>query len=130
MSLEFRAFEYKEVRTSIPEPKQFRIGPNPNYLDSLMAGVFSPILHLPQILWFGSIWPFIKSLFGGVYFILTSMVMGLLGRANGIRIVEIEPKELTQAEKQKALDEMLAGSGFKAVPLSELYGAKHASGEH
>jgi hypothetical protein len=105
MSLEFRAFEYKEVRTSIPEPKQFRIGPNP-------------------------IWPFIKSLFGGVYFILTSMVMGLLGRANGIRIVEIEPKELTQAEKQKALDEMLAGSGFKAVPLSELYGAKHASGEH
>ena len=134
MSLEFRAYEYKEEPTSFPEPQQIRIEHNPNYLDSILAGVFSPILHLPQILWFGSIWPFIKSLCRGVYFILMSMTMGLLGRARGVRIVGLEPKELTQEEKQKAMDEMLSGSGFKAVPLNEYYGAKsstpNASGEH
>lgn len=134
MTIHFKAFEYKEQRTAFPEPQQFRIGHNPNYVESILAGVFSPILHLPQILWFGSIWPFLRSLARGVYFIAVSMLMGVLGRANGVRIVQLEPRELTQEEKQKAMDEMLAGSGFKAVPISELYGAKtstpFASGEH
>ena len=130
MTIQFKAFEYKEERTAFPEPQQFRIGHNPNYIESILAGVVSPIIHLPQILWFGSIWPFLRSLVRGLWFIATSMLMGILGRAIGVRIVGLEPKELSMEGKQKALDDMLAGSGFKAVPLSELYGAKHASGEH
>lgn len=131
MPMQFRAYEYKEERTSCPEPRQFRIGPNPSYLSSLLAGVVSPILHLPQIVWFNSLWPFAVSVFSGLSFICVSITMGLLGRANGVRIVAIEPKELNMDEKQKALDDMLAGSGFKAVPLNKLYGHddKWASGE-
>lgn len=132
MSINFKSFEIKEEPTNCPTPMQFRVGRNPSYIDSLLAGVVSPIIHLPQILWFGSFWPFLKSLWRGVSFICFSMAMGFLGRAQGVRIVEATPRELTMEDRQKVLDDMLAGSGFKAVPLNQLYGNQShgGSGEH
>lgn len=116
----------REERTNAPTPAQFRVGRNPNYLDSLIAGVVSPIVHLPQILWFGSFWPFLKSLWRGLSFIIYSMVAGIAGQANGFRTVEVSERPLTEEEKQKALDDMLLGSGFIAVSLKKIGGNRVA----
>lgn len=124
MTIHFKAYDVKEERTSVPTPPQFRIGPNPSYLNSLVAGVFSPILHLPQIFWFNSLWPFIKSLWTGFNFLAMSMGAGLAGQANGFRTVEVKERELTEEEKQTALDDMLRGTGFIAVSTKTLGGPR------
>lgn len=128
--IRFHAFDIKEERTAFPTPKQFRVGANPSYLNSLVAGCFSPILHLPQILWFNSLWPFIKSLVMGVAFIGVSMIAGLLGRANGFVITQAEPRKMTEEEKQQAINEMLSGSGYRAVPLNAPEQDFSATGQH
>lgn len=118
MPIQFHTYDVKEERTWVPTPRQFRAGHNPNYLESLVAGCFSPFLHLPQIIWFGSFWPFLKSLAGGLSFIVMSFVAGILGRANGVRTVSMKPRQPSIAEKELALAELLAGSGYKAVPIT------------
>ena len=130
MPLMFKKFTTKEERTSIPTPRQFRVGYNPSYLNSLMCGVFSPILHIPQILWFNSLWPFIKSLWMGIAFIGLSIVAGIAGRANGFIITTVEDGELTEEEKLRALADMLEGSGYKAVPINQPAADFGASGQH
>lgn len=127
MTLQFKAYEVREERTNVPTPNQFRVGRNPSYLDSLVAGVISPIVHLPQILWFGSLWPFIKSLWRGLSFILYSMIAGVAGQANGFRTVDVAERELTDAEKQTALDDMLRGSGFIAISTKSIGGPRPMS---
>lgn len=122
MTIRFKAFEVKEKRTCVPTPPQFRIGSNPSYVDSLIAGVFSPFLHLPQILWFNSLWPFLRSLWTALSFILMSIGAGVTGRANGFRTTEVQERDLSEAEKQTALDDMLRGTGFIAVSLSKIGG--------
>jgi hypothetical protein len=124
MTIHFKAFDIREERTSVPTPMQFRTGRNPSYLNSLVAGVFSPILHLPQIFWFNSLWPFIKSLWTGVSFISLSIGAGIAGQANGFRTVEVKERELSEDEKQAALDDMLKGSGFIAVSLKRIGGPR------
>jgi hypothetical protein len=116
--IRFQSFHIKRERTAFPEPRQFEVGPNPSYFNSLCAGVFSPILHLPQILWWGCLWPFLNSLWRGVWFIGFSMLAGLLGRANGFVITQVEKNELTEEDKHKAINDMLAGTGYRAVPLN------------
>ena len=115
MPLQFKAYEVQKERTCIPEPSEFRIEHNPNYLNSFITGVFSPLLHLPQILWFSSLWPFLKSLWNSLSFILLSMSMGVMGRANGFRTVNVVERELSDEEKEAALADMLEGSGYVAV---------------
>lgn len=115
--IHFHTYDVKEERTWVPAPLEFRAGHNPNYLQSLVAGCFSPFLHLPQIIWFNSVWPFLKSLVGGLTFIVMSFVAGVLGRANGVRTISVTPREPTIAEKEMALANMLAGTGYKAVPI-------------
>jgi len=115
--IQFHTYDIKEERTWVPTPMEFLPGHNPNYIESLVAGCFSPILHLPQILWFNSCWPFLKSLCGGLVFIVMSIVAGLLGRANGIRTVSVTPREPSLAEKELALANLLEGTGYKAVPI-------------
>lgn len=124
MTIHFKAYDVKEQRTSVPTPMQFRVGRNPSYLNSLVAGVFSPILHLPQIFWFNSLWPFIKSLWTGFAFIVMSFCAGVMGNANGFRVINVAERELSDAEKQSALDDMLRGSGFIAVSLSKIGGPR------
>jgi hypothetical protein len=41
-----------------------------------------------------------------------------MGRANGFVTSEVVERELSEKEKQAALDDMLRGSGYKAVNLS------------
>jgi hypothetical protein len=130
MPISFKKFTVKEERTSIPTPRQFRVGHNPSYLNSLMCGVFSPILHIPQILWFNSLWPFIKSLAMGLSFIGLSIVAGVMGRANGFVITDVEDGELTEDEKFKALSDMLEGTGYKAVPVNQPMADFGATGQH
>lgn len=114
-----KAIEVERQRTAIPAPREFEVGPNPSYLNSLVAGCFSPILHLPQILWFNSLWPFLKSLAGGLSFIVLSFVAGLTGRANGFRVIGYKERELTEQEKEMAIREILAGTGYVAQPLGK-----------
>lgn len=125
MTIQFIAYDVEEERTSAPTPNQFRIGHNPSYVNSLIAGCLSPIIHLPQILWFGSFWPFLQSLWKGLSFIVYSIMAGLAGQANGFRTVEVKERTLSDEEKQAALDDMLQGTGFVAVKLSNL-GASQA----
>lgn len=120
MTIQFKAYDVREERTNVPTPTQFRMGRNPSYVDSLIAGVVSPIVHLPQILWFNSLWPFAKSLWSGLSFIFLSIGAGVAGHANGFRTVEVKERELTEEEKQGALDDMLRGSGFIAVNLKRI----------
>lgn len=127
MPINFKKFSVKEVRTSIPTPRQFRVGHNPSYLNSLCAGVFSPILHIPQILWFNSLWPFLVSLWMGLTFIVLSMVAGFMGRANGFIVTEVVDEEIDEADRKKVIDDMLAGTGYTAVKIPA-YGDK--AGEH
>lgn len=124
MTIQFKAYDIREERTSVPTPMQFRTGRNPSYLNSLVAGIFSPILHLPQIFWFNSLWPFLKSLWTGVAFISLSMGAGIAGQANGFRTVEVKERDLTEEEKQTALDDMLRGSGFIAVSVNRIGGPR------
>ena len=125
MTIQFKAYDVREERISVPAPNQFRVEHNPNYVDSLIAGCLSPIIHLPQILWFGSFWPFLKSLWKGLSFIVYSIMAGLAGQANGFQTVEVKERTLSDEEKQAALDDMLQGTGFVAVKLSDL-GASQA----
>ena len=124
MTIHFHTYDIKEERTWVPSPPEFRPGHNPNYLESLCAGCFSPLLHLPQILWFNSLWPFIKSLWTGFAFIVMSFCAGVMGNANGFRVINVAERELSDAEKQSALDDMLRGSGFIAVSLSKIGGPR------
>lgn len=125
MTLQFKAYEVREERTNIPSPKQLRFESNPSYLDSLITGVLAPIVNLPQLLWFNSLWPFIKSLWVSLQFILLSICAGVMGRASGFRVAEVVERNLTDEEKQTALDDMLRGSGFAAVSLNR-NNARHA----
>jgi hypothetical protein len=120
MTIHFHTYDIKEERTWVPSPPEFRPGHNPNYLESLCAGCFSPLLHLPQILWFNSFWPFLKSLVGGLTFIVMSFIAGLMGRANGVRTVSVTPREPTVAEKERALANLLEGTGYMAVPIKSV----------
>lgn len=126
MTTIMKAIEVTRERTSIPTPREFEIGPNPNYFDSLIAGCLSPILHLPQILWFNSLWPFLKSIFNSLQFILVSFGAGITGKANGFRVVNTKERELTDQEKEDAVRAILAGTGFVARPLN---GSKETSEE-
>lgn len=117
MTINFHKFKLVEERTSIPTPRQFRVGHNPSYLNSLMCGVFSPILHLPQIIWFNSVWPFLKSLWMGVCFIFLSIIAGIVGRANGFIVTHEVDGEITEEEKLAAIENILQGTGYKAVKL-------------
>lgn len=125
MTFEFKSYDVREKRTSVPTPNQFRVGHNPNYVDSLIAGCLSPIIHIPQILWFGSCWPFLRSLWRGLSFIAYSFMAGLAGKANGFRTVEIKERTFSDEEKRAALDEMLQGTGFVAVKIGDV-GASQA----
>ena len=127
MTIQFKAYDVREERTNIPTPTQFRLGRNPSYVDSLIAGVVSPIVHLPQILWFNSFWPFAKSLWSGVHFIFLSVGAGVTGQANGFRTVEVKERELSEEEKQTALDDLLLGTGFIAVNLKRIGGPRPMS---
>jgi hypothetical protein len=118
MPIQFKAFEYKEARTNLPSPGQFRLGPNPSYADSLIAGVVSPIIHLPQILWFNSLWPFAKSLWSSFSFLCLSIGAGFAGNANGFITTEVIERDLSEGDKQRALDDMLRGSGYQAISLN------------
>jgi hypothetical protein len=104
--------EVKRERTSVPTPKEFEVGDNPSYLNSLMTGCVSPLLHLPQILWFNSLWPFVKSLGGSVAFIGMAFVAGVTGKANGYRVLSVEERELTMDEKEEMVRDILSGTGF------------------
>lgn len=115
--ISFHSFDIKEERTWIPTPKQFRVGPNPNYLNSLSCGIFSPILHLPQILWFNCLYPFLKNIFLTFSFLGIAILAGVMGRANGFRVVSMTPRVPTEDEKREAMNEMLRGSGFVATSL-------------
>lgn len=116
--IRFHSYKIKEERTAFPSPNQFRAAYNPSYLNSLAAGCVSPLLHLPQILWFGCTWPFLKSLARALYFIGFSMLSGIMGRANGFIVSNVEPVEMTEEDKLNAVNEMLAGTGYRAVPLN------------
>lgn len=128
MSTIIKAYDIKEERTAFPTPKQFRVEKNPSYLASLLAGVFSPILHLPQMVWFNIIWPLAKAIFSTMMFILLCMFAGITGRASGYIVTGLEERPATDEEKEKALGEMLAGTGYKAVKIDAEW--KGASGEH
>jgi hypothetical protein len=118
MSIEIRSFELKEKKTNFPTPKQFRVENNPSYASSLVTGCFSPLLHLPQILFYGTLWPIATSLSKSFAFIALSMWAGVTGRACGYRTVEYIERKQRQAERQEVLNEMLAGTGFRAVPIT------------
>lgn len=120
MPIQFKVYEVKKERTCIPEPGEFQYGRNPSYMNSLITGVFSPILHLPQILWFNSFWPFLKSLYASFLFVLMSMAAGVRGTANGFRTVGVRERELSDEEKEIALAEMLEGSGYVAVKATSV----------
>lgn len=128
MSIQFKAYEIKEERTAFPTPKQFRVEKNPSYLASLLAGVFSPILHLPQIAWFNILWPLAQAIWSSIVFVLLSMFAGVTGRASGYVVTGLEERTATEEEKEKAMQEMLAGSGYKAVKIDAEW--KGGSGEH
>lgn len=127
MTINFHKIKLVEERTSIPTPRQFRVDHNPSYLNSLMCGVFSPILHLPQILWFNSLWPFLKSLWMGLFFIGLSIIAGIMGRANGFIVKEVIEGEVSEEEKLRAIEEILHGTGYKAVKIGSDFSA---SGQH
>lgn len=119
MAIEIRSFELKEERTSLPTPKQFRVERNPSYFASLVTGCFSPILHLPQIVFYTILWPFIMAIFRAIIFIGLSMFAGITGRASGYRTVEYVERKQTQSERQAIVNEMLRGTGFRAVPIEK-----------
>jgi hypothetical protein len=115
MSIQFKAYKVTKERTCAPEPNEFQVGRNPSYLNSLVAGVLSPILHLPQILWLNSFWPLLKSLWRSLTFILLSMSAGFMGQANGFRTTGVKEHLMSDEEKECVLAEMLEGSGYVAV---------------
>jgi hypothetical protein len=119
MAIEIRSFELKEERTILPTPKQFRVERNPNYLASLVTGCFSPILHLPQIVFYTILWPIVVAIFQAIVFIGLSMFAGITGRASGYRTIEYVERKQTQAERQEILNGVLKGTGFRAVPIEK-----------
>lgn len=130
MTIQFKAFHVKEERTNIPTPTQFRVEQNPSYANSLIAGVFSPILHLPQIYLFGCVWPFLRSLFKATSFIFLSMIAGVLGKASGYRVVDVEESSVGEDEKREAIEQMLVGTGYIAITQVEYAQLVQASIKH
>lgn len=102
----------------LPLPKELVLSErNPNYIQSLVVGIVSPIWNLPYILAANIIWPFIKSIFVTVSYLALSIFGGLIGRAQGRRISKIETLPLTDKEIEAELDNMLRDTGYIAVKV-------------
>jgi hypothetical protein len=120
MSLEFHGYEMKREPTMLPTPKEFCVENNPSYAKSLVTGIVSPLFHLPQIIFFGCLWPFITAIGKSIAYIGLSMYAGFTGRASGYRTTEVKSVAISQADRQKAVNRMLEGSGFVAVPIEAI----------
>jgi len=79
-------------RIWFPEIKQFYVGPNPNYLNSLVTGIVTPLLNLPINLLNMVVLPLIQSISRLVVFMLVSVAAGILGRANGFEVITPDRK--------------------------------------
>lgn len=106
------------VKTWMPMPSQLFLGEqNPNYIESLVAGVFSPIFHLPYILWYNIIYPVLAGICRSIAFISVSIVGGIIGRASGRRTIAIEELKLSDDEMEAQLDFLLKDTGYMAVKM-------------
>ena len=77
-------------RVWFPAPETLVVGPNANYLQSLCAGVVSPILHLPNMLWDFLVLPVVLGVGRMAAVLGLSLLAGITGRANGFVPVKAE----------------------------------------
>lgn len=121
MKIKITKTETKTANVWLPNPRESRFGQtNPNYAQSLVVGVVSPIFHLPYIFGANVLIPFITGTVAMFGFVFTAMAFGIFGRATGERVVSSESVPLTEPEIEKELDMLLRGTGYIAVKTSDI----------
>ena len=102
----------------LPMPKELILSErNPNYIESFVAGVISPIWHLPYILAANIVLPLIKAIFTTLAYIFLSVFGGIIGRAQGRRVSKLENLPMTDKEIETELDNLLKDTGYIAVKV-------------
>lgn len=114
----FKAYEVKEERTWLPTMPEtvYASSGTGSYLHSIIAGVLSPVLHLPFHVWKLCLKPFLMGIWAVIAFTCLAILLGLLGRVSGVRR-EVKEREPTADEKEMAMRHFMSGSGFVPVPL-------------
>jgi len=74
----------------VDKPHELIVGPNPNYLNSLTVGVVSPVLNLPFHVFAWLTRPTFHGFVTLGVYPLISIFVGLIGRANGIRLRQVD----------------------------------------
>lgn len=94
-----KRFRYTFAPSWLPEPSNLRIGEkNPSYVKSLAAGVISPFVHLPWIIFYTFLRPLFDALVKTILFFGVSIFAGLCGRAAGVRLVEVQEERPSEEE--------------------------------
>jgi hypothetical protein len=110
-----KRFKYTFAPAWLPEPSNLRIGEkNPSYLKSLAAGVLSPIVHLPWIIFYTFIRPLFDSLLKFVLFFGVSFFAGLTGRASGVRLLEVTEERPSEEEIAEYIKAIFKDAGVNA----------------
>lgn len=110
-----KRFKYTFAPAWLPEPSNLRIGEkNPSYLKSLAAGVLSPIVHLPWIIFYTFIRPLFDSLLKFILFFGVSFFAGLTGRASGVRLLEVTEERPSEEEIAEYIKAIFKDAGVNA----------------
>lgn len=104
-----KRFKYTFAPTWLPEPAHLRVQRNPNYLQSLVVGIVSPIFHLPFILFYTFVTPLWDAIKKVVLFFLVSFFAGITGKACGVRLVDVKMEEATEEEIQAYMKAIFEG---------------------
>jgi len=114
-----KRFKYTFAPTWLPEPANLRVQRNPNYLQSLVVGVFSPIFHLPFILFYTFVRPLWDAIVKVVLFFAVSFFAGITGKACGVRLIDVQAEEPTEEEIQAYMKAIFAGEPFPVEKSEE-----------
>ena len=85
---QIKVLKLKACATLFPDPRLVHFGAkNPSYFNSLFVGLTAPLINLPVLIWNCILKHTLFGLYAVVMFILTSVVMGIRGRAHGVALV-------------------------------------------
>ena len=123
MTLQMRKVKTTSEKTLFPTGKEFEFAKSKEvkfaYWESLTVGILSPLLHLPQMVFFGVILPVISGVVGVVASIFISFVVGLSGRATGRRVTKEELLKLEDEDVEKEINSILRGTGFAVTKVGD-----------
>lgn len=74
------------TRNWLPDPRRMMTARNDSYIRSFVAGVFSPLFHLPQMVWGLILRPLIYGIGAVIAVLVINFLAGVVGYCTGFDI--------------------------------------------